>query len=592
MQPLSPLAAATDLVSFLIKANGQPIDERCEVVAITTSTALNRIPTSSLVVNTSPDNADGGQDWAPGVKIEILLGYQGTLTSVFSGVVLKSAVGQTRGGRPTLTITCRDAASALTLGRRSALYLETTDRDVMTRLITNHGLAASVAITPAQSDRLAQFSSTDWDFLLTRAEANGFVVNITAGHVSVQPPAFTSAPRLSLTYGVDILDFSLEEDADTQIPSTSSSAWDPASQTVLSSTATTQKQNPLGADTSASLAAINGSQSLALATAAALPLTELHAWANAQLLKSRLAKIRGTLSFQGSTLATPDSTIRLAGLGSRFDGDAYVSAVTHEVSDGQWTTTATIGLDPVWFASRPDVSAPPASALLPGVSGLHIGTVKQIDQDPDNQFRILVNVPLIDANGAGLWARLAQPYATRQAGTVFYPEIGDEVVLAFLGDDPRFPIIVGSLFSSSRPPPSSPNAKNSGKAIVTTGQLKVLFDDEKKILTLLTPAGNTLILSDDAHSILLADQNGNSVKLGSDGISLASTGNIAIQAARNITLEAQNGSLDIKGTQSVAVSGLRIALAADTEFTATGNATAALKSSGQTTIQGALVMIN
>ena len=40
------------------------------------------------------------------------------------------------------------------------------------------------------------------------------------------------------------------------------------------------------------------------------------------------------------------------------------------------------------------------------------------------------------------------------------------------------------------------------------------------------------------------------------------------------------------------VAGLKIALSADTELTAAGQATAALTSSGQTTVKGALVMIN
>lgn len=592
----SPLTAQTDLVSFTIKANGKAIDERYDVIAITTELALNRIPTARILVRDgSPSegfSAATGRDWAPGVKIEILLGYQGTDTSVFSGIAVKSAVSQTREGQATFTVTCHDAASALTIGRRSALHTNTTDSDLMTRLITGYGLTAHVVRTTTPLGRFTQFSATDWDFLLARAEANGLVVNVAAGTVSVQPPVLASSPRLSLTYGQDILDFSLEENADTQLASVASSAWDPATQAVLRSNAASKNQNPLGADTPSTLAQVNNAQPFTLNTTSPLSAAELTTWADAQLLKSGLAKIRGTLSFQGSALAVPDGLITLSGLGSRFDGNAYVSGVTHEVSEGQWTTTATIGLDPAWFASRPDVSAPLASALLPGVSGLQIGIVKQIDQDPDNQFRVLVNLPVIDPAGSGLWARLAQPYATLNAGAAFYPEIGDEVVLAFLDGDPRFPIIVGSLFSSSRPPPFVPDDKNRNKAIVTHGQLKVLFDDQTKTLTLLTPANNTLVLSDDAKSITLADQNGNSVKLGSDGINLTSVGNIVIKAAQNITVEAQGGNLTAKAVQGVALSGLTVSLAADTALTATGNASASLKSSGETTIQGSLVMIN
>src|SRR4051794_38066825 len=94
----SPLSAQIDpVLSFTIKANGQAIDERYSVISITTELALNRIPTARILVCDGDAASEGftaasGRDWAPGVKIEILLGYQGTNTSVFSGVAVKSAV--------------------------------------------------------------------------------------------------------------------------------------------------------------------------------------------------------------------------------------------------------------------------------------------------------------------------------------------------------------------------------------------------------------------------------------------------------------------------------------------------------------------
>lgn len=59
---------------------------------------------------------------------------------------------------------------------------------------------------------------------------------------------------------------------------------------------------------------------------------------------STLSRIRGECRFLGSALAEPGSVVKLAALGKRFSGDVFVSAVHHRVTDGQWTTTATIGL--------------------------------------------------------------------------------------------------------------------------------------------------------------------------------------------------------------------------------------------------------
>jgi len=593
----SPITATSDFASFAIKANGTDVDDRYDIISVTVDYTLNRIPGARIVIRdgsaaSESFSVSAGTDFAPGVKIQILVGYHEKNTAVFSGLVIKSSIQQHRGGHSSLTITCRDAAVAMTIGRRSACYTSTTDGDVMSSLITRHGLSASVSSTSDQLEEITQFTATDWDFLLARAEANGMVVQIADGKVTVQPPALSADPVLGVTYGIDILEVSLEEDVRTQLSSVACASWDPSTQALVTSSDTIQDNNPLGGDKSSTLAQVTGSDPYALNTTTPLTSATLKIWGDAQLLKSSLAKIRGTVRFQGSATVKPGETLSLSGLGERFDGNAYVSAVTQEIIDGNWTTLITVGLDPAWFAARPDVSAPPAYALLPGVQGLQLGTVKQIDQDPANQFRVLVQVPIVDNTGKGIWARLARPYATKNAGSFFYPEIGDEVVLAFLDDDPRFPVIMGSLFSSSRPPPLTPDAKNSQKAIITNAQLKVLFDEEKKIITLITPGNNSIVISDDAKAITLTDQSSNSVKLSTDGITLTSASDILIKAAQNITLQAQAGKLAATAAQAVTVSGLTVGLTANTEFTATGNATASLTSSGETKVQGTMVMIN
>lgn len=595
--PASPLTADSDLVSFVIKAGGTDVDQRYDIVSLTVERALNRIPTARLVVRdgSAADESfsvSAGSDFAPGVQLEIQAGYHGTNVSVFTGIVVKASIQQLRGGDSSLTITCRDAAVAMTIGRKSACYTSTTDGDVMTTLVTNNGLTADVASTTDQLEEITQFAASDWDFFLSRAEANGLVVQVVDGKVTAKAPDFSATPVLGVTYGLDILEVSLEEDVRTQFSSVTCSAWDPSTQALVTSSDTLKNDNPLGGDKSTVISQVTGASPFLLNTTTPIPTAALKTWADAQLLKSTLAKIRGTVLFQGSSSILPGNLLTLSGLGERFDGNAYVSAVTHEIRDNNWTTEATIGLDPAWFTARPDVSAPQAYGLLPGVQGLQIGTVKQINADPAGQFRVLVLVPIIDNTGKGIWARLARPYATNTAGSFFYPEVGDEVVLAFLDSDPRFPIIVGSLFSSSRPPPYTPDEKNTQKAIVTNSQLKLIFDDDKKVITLITPGGNSVVISDDAKSITMTDQNSNSVKLSSDGITLSSAKDVKITAAQNITMEAQAGNFSAKGTNGSTISGLTVALKADTEFTAQGSASAAVTSSGETTIKGSIVMIN
>src|SRR5262249_9417234 len=157
--------------------------------------------------------------------------------------------------------------------------------------------------------------------------------------------------------------------------------------------------------------------------------------------------------------------------------------------------------------------APTASGILPGVQGLFQGTVKKIFDDPDGQFRILVTIPLFDPGGEGLWARLANFYSTSGAGAFFLPETGDEVILGFLNEDTRSPVILGSVYSNTKNKPFAslePNEKNQFKAIVSKSGIYIQFDDVDKILTITTPAANKIILDDKNKQVSILDQNENS----------------------------------------------------------------------------------
>ena len=125
--------------------------------------------------------------------------------------------------------------------------------------------------------------------------------------------------------------------------------------------------------------------------------------------------------------------------------------------------------------------SPTAAALLPAIQGLQNGVVKKIHEDPDGEFRIQVDVPVIAPTGDGIWARMSHFYATADAGCFFMPEVGDEVLLGFLNNDPRFAVILGMLYSSSKKKaPYKADQKNTYKAFVTKSQMKIEFEDVKK----------------------------------------------------------------------------------------------------------------
>ena len=92
----------------------------------------------------------------------------------------------------------------------SANYTDQTDSQIISTLIGNYGLTAAVDATTVTLKALAQYLATDWDFLLTRAEANGLIVLVSDGTVTVRKPVADGAqPVLLVTYGIDIIELQI-----------------------------------------------------------------------------------------------------------------------------------------------------------------------------------------------------------------------------------------------------------------------------------------------------------------------------------------------------------------------------------------------
>jgi Rhs element Vgr protein len=594
--PLDPYAGELDLVSLTMLVDGDPIPDAYQITQVRVHKAVNRIGNARITLLDGDASAASfplsqGALLVPGKEVELTLGYHGATTSVFKGIIVKHGIKVHGGGRSNLMLSCYGKAIKMTQGRKSAC-LGKTDSDVFAELIAAAGLAAHASATVAQHDGIVKYYASDWDFMVCRAEINGQVVIADDSSVSVGPPKLDASPVLTIGYGDALTELDAEIDARSQLASVTCTAWDFSTQQLVTGSSSEPALNQQGNLSGTTLAGVLGLPAYQMQSTAPVTAAQLAVWANAQLLKSRLARVRGTVSFPGNGGVAPGQVVELRGLGERFDGNAFVASVTHSVADGRWQTELGFGMEPHWFVDgRNDISAAPAAGLAPGVPGLQIAKVKQIDQDPDGQTRVLVNVPVIGMDGEGIWARLASGYATANGGIFFVPEIGDEVVLGFLNDDPGFPIVLGSLYSSQRSPPYAADAPNTNKAIVTKGQIKISMEDVKGILRIETPGGHVITLDDNAQTLTIVDSNKNKLAMSSAGIALDSPADISLKAGGSIRLKA-DADIAIQAGSALDMKGLNVTAVATQALSAKGGASAELKASGQVTVQAAMVMIN
>lgn len=593
----SPMVGSTGVLTYSITCDGAPLPDIAQVVSIETNHSTNRIPTATITVidgdmpNATFPVADAG-NLKPGVAIVIKAGYDSKSEVIFTGIVVKHAVKINGDNYARLVIECRDKALAMTVGRKNANYVDKTDNQIISALISNHsGLSSDIDATSVTYKELVQYYSTDWDYMMARAEVNGFLVTVDAAKVSVKAPVTSGSPVLTLTYGSDLMEFEAELDARWQLSSVTSTSWDLSKLAIVQQTAQPAALTGQGDIDSKTLASVLTAGDFGLQTAAPLESAALTAWSKAQQTKAALSRIRGRMQFQGSSKVKPGVLLELKAVGTHFNGNVIASNVIHKLQDGNWVTEVEFGMPTYWFTEEHQIEAPQAAAWTAGITGLHIGLVLKLDADPEGQQKIQVSIPLMNAATVGVWARFASFYGSSGFGAFIIPEIGDEVVLGFFNNDPSCPVILGSLYSSKHAPPYSLTAENNIKALVTRSKLKMEFDDDKKVITLITPGNNKIVISDDAKSILLQDQNNNKVELSSSGILLDSPKDITIKAVGKVAITA-NQNVEVTSQMDVKTTGLNINSTANVGFVAKGTASAELSAAGQTTVKGAMVMIN
>lgn len=512
--------------------------------------ALNRIPQAEIVLQ---DGDLAQQEFAisndaffePGKEIEIQIRYEGETedVTIFKGLVMKQRVEVGAGGLFTC-VSLKDEAIKLTRLRKSRVFNEKPDSDIFSEIVSEHGLMEdeNTATSPTHVE-LVQYYCTDWDFLLTRAEANGLLIKLKEGTISWIPTSISGAAAETFDLGIsDIISLEIEANAESQYAAISATAWDPVSQGLFEPTTANDPGISIGNLDAAGLASATGGDNLDLKTGGLQDTDELQAWANGRLARSRLSKIIGRISIYGKTEIEPGMIIGIAGVSDRFNGDAMVSEVRHRISESGWITDLQIGLSASPYAFRHrDIEASSAAGLLPGVNGLQVGVVVDFEEDPNGEFRLKVNVPAISADEGILWARLLSPDAGVGRGYFFRPEVGDEVILGFLNDDPRQPIVIGSVYGSVNTPPiDTVDADNFHKGIFSREGIKITMDDEKKILTLSTTDDRKVVLDEEEGSLTLADDHGNEIIMNSDGIQIKSASDLIMEAS---------GNVEIKGSQ-------------------------------------------
>jgi len=518
-----------------------------------------------------------------------------------------------RDGRPTTVIRGYDKSHRLHIGKRTRTFLKIKDSEIAHKIAGECSLTPNVDSTGKVHDYVFQDNQTDMEFLLARAQHNGYYVYVKEGtlnFVKKLPPE--SKPPV-LEWSLDLRDLQVRLTAAEQVNKVTVRGWDSTQKEAIIGTATSPEGTP-----ECGITTYGGD---AVKKAFGVPNEELvtnrfvTSQAEAKALAQSVCDEIGNAHIQaegicvGRPRVSAGATVTLKGIGKRFSGDYRITRAVHHYILGNYETDFEVsGRRSNTLEQLLGTRGGSANSVLVGIV-----TQNKNPDDPDGPPWVKVKFPTISDNEESAWARQVSPMAGNGRGFEFIPEVGDEVLVAFEYGDIHRPYILGALWNGKDKPPESGGKLVSGSGKVqkriikslsghtitlddTQGKEKISIVDKTgnnsieidsqtnalvikadKKIEISTGGGHKVILDDTGGTLDVVDKTGkNSVKINSmqNSVTLESAAQLNLKA-NMIKIEAQ-ANLDIKSTGMINIEG--------TNTTMKGNA--------MVNIQGGLVKIN
>ncbi|MCB0573362.1 MAG: type VI secretion system tip protein VgrG [Saprospiraceae bacterium] len=525
------LQTSKNTVFHRIKLNGKQISTEIGLVSLSVLRNFNKV-THAQIVLTDGDVAK--QDFAlsneitflPGSDIEILLGYSNSasLDTVFKGVVTRHTIHAPEHGQSRLVLEAKDKAVLLTLVRKTRFFTDLKDKEIIQNQTEAVGLQAEIDGMDVQHRQMVMYDSLPWDFIVMRAEANGKLVSTDDGVLKIVSPAIAAKAHFKAQFGYNLYEIEAELDARRQLKKATTLAWDFTKQEVSSEQGESQLKEP-GNLSSDSLADKLKIEELRF-HAGHLGAQELSAWADAYAQQSRLSKTFGRARIRGDASLRIGQTLELVGAGARFNGLAFITGIAHHYQKG-WETEIQFGWDHNWFYHQLESEGDSTKGLLPHVPGMQIGVVLNEGDENDPDFLVKIKLPLLDPDGVGIWARVLTPEAGNDHGLYLRPKQGDEVLVGFVANDPRYPVIMGCLYSREQLPGIASSGTEQKYGYRSAENQQLVFDDSAKTIKLET--GNCSITLDGQGNKIELKVGGNTITIDQQNIEINATAQAVIK---------------------------------------------------------------
>jgi phage protein D len=395
-------------------------------------------------------------NFAIGTRVEIAFRAERDPVVVTSGEVTALSVEPGVSGRHELVLSGLDLTHRLARGPRSRSFQRVMDSDIAARIAGEYGLDPDVDGTGEVHDYVLQASESDYAFLRRRASRIGFDFWISEGvfHFKRKPHG---AGTPTLTWGANLLRFSVRFASGERCDEVQVRGWDPLGKRVVKGSAT---EGDAGTDARAAAemaAAASRSFGRVQRYAGQFPVAD-QAEADALARSFLLRTSGGEVVLRGEATGDPQigagAQVRLEQVGQRLAGSYRITSVEHLYGAGRPYVTRFVcgGKESAGLADL--VGAGGSASDRRGWGSLVVGIVTN-NGDQEHLGRVKVTFPTLSEQDESNWARVVSPGGGPARGMQWLPEVDDEVLVGFELDDHTRPVVLGGLWNRTDKPPQA-----------------------------------------------------------------------------------------------------------------------------------------
>ena len=215
-------------------------------------------------------------------------------------------------------------------------------------------------------------------------------------------------------------------------------------------------------------------------------------------------------------------------------------------------------------------------------NSLRYGTVVD-NKDPEFLGRVRVASDVLAPGAVTPWIPIVNTFATNKAGWWQLPDIGTQVVMAFVGEGHSNPVVLGCLYDEKNKPPKHSTAKAADSFLYQTksGRLEFIDEEGKESLILSMAEGKMRFVMTNGKGIELINELGD-IKIkckklkieGKEGINITAKKKFKLTSNDKITIKAKK-AIKLECEKEVKLKGKNIKIDASKGITSEGKQLAA-----------------